>query len=139
MASNFDRWKPVSRVIELHSRSPTARHSCIEKQPDKKVYNITGNEHIYYIDIIRLIKKVQSLKTVIIQIPYSLFWVLLKIYAVFSSNPPFTTDQLEALMAKDEFEVIPWWETFNTNATPFKQAIQETFCDEQYSKIILEF
>ncbi len=113
--------------------------SCIEMQPDNKVYNISGNEYVDYIDIIRTIKKVQGLKTVIIKIPYSLFWVLLKIYAVFSKDPPFTTDQLEALMAKDEFEVIPWWEIFKTRSTPFEEAIRETFCDEQYSKIVLEF
>ncbi len=113
--------------------------SCIKIKPDNVVYNITGNQHINYIDIIRTIKKVQGLKTVIITIPYSLFWVLLKIYALFSSNPPFTTDQLEALMAKDEFEVIPWWDIFNTPVTSFDDAMKETFCDKQYSKITLEF
>ncbi len=112
---------------------------CIEMQPQQKTYNITGNQHVDYIDIIRAIKKTQDLKTVIVKIPYSLFWILLKIYAIFSSNPPFTTDQLEALMAKDEFEVIPWWDIFNITATGFDEAIHETFCDEQYSKIILEF
>jgi len=113
--------------------------SCIEMQPDKKVYNISGNEQVDYIDIIRTIKKVQGLKTIIIKIPYSLFWILLKIYAVFSNDPPFTTDQLQSLMAKDEFEVIPWWDLFNTSSTKFDDAIKETFCDEQYSKITLEF
>ncbi|MFV2061808.1 MAG: NAD-dependent epimerase/dehydratase family protein [Gammaproteobacteria bacterium] len=113
--------------------------SCIEIQPDKKVYNISGNEQVDYIDIIRTIKKSQGLKTLIIKIPYSLFWVLLKIYALFSNDPPFTTDQLEALMTKDEFEVIPWWEIFNTKVTPFEDAIIETFCDDRYSNITLEF
>lgn len=113
--------------------------SCIEMQPKKETYNITGNEHVDYIDIIRTIKKTQNLKTLIVKIPYSLFWILLKIYALFSDNPPFTTDQLEALMAKDEFEVIPWWDIFGTSVTGFEDAIHETFCDEQYSKIILEF
>ncbi len=112
---------------------------CIELQPQNKTYNITGNERVDYIDIIRTIKKTQGLNTLIIKIPYSLFWILLKIYAVFSNEPPFTTDQLEALMAKDEFEVIPWWDIFNTKATGFEDAIYETFCDELYSKIILEF
>jgi len=113
--------------------------SCIQTQPNKTVYNITGNERVNYIDIIRTIKKVQDLKTVIVKIPYTLFWVLIKIYSLFSNNPPFTTDQLEALMAKDEFELIPWWDLFDTSATPFEDAIRETFCDEFYSKIILEF
>lgn len=113
--------------------------NCLQQQPNGTVYNISGNEQVDYIDIIREIKKAQNLKTWILNIPYSLFWLLIAIYGVFSSDPPFTISQLKALTAKDEFELIPWDEIFNTSATPFSEAIHETFCDEQYSKIILDF
>lgn len=112
---------------------------CLQHQPQAKVYNISGKEKVDYIDIIREIKKAQNLKTWILNIPYSLFWILLTIYALFSNNPPFTTSQLKALTAKDDFELISWWEIFDTPATPFSDAIKETFCDEQYSGIVLEF
>ena len=112
---------------------------CIENQPNGKVYNISGKERVDYIDIIREIKKSQNLKTWILKIPYSLFWLLIATYGLFSSNPPFTTSQLKALTAKDDFELIPWWEIFQTEATPFSEAIYETFCDEDYSGIVLEF
>jgi len=112
---------------------------CIENQPNGKVYNISGKERVDYIDIIREIKKAQNLKTWILKIPYSLFWLLIATYGLFSSNPPFTTSQLKALTAKDDFELIPWWEIFQTEATPFSDAIYETFCDEDYSGIVLEF
>ena len=112
---------------------------CLHKQPDGTVYNISGKEQVDYIDIIREIKKVQHLRTWILKIPYWLFWVLIATYGLFSRNPPFTTSQLEALMAKDKFELIPWWDIFETEATPFADAIFETFCDKHYSQIVLEF
>ncbi len=113
--------------------------NCLQRQPNGNVYNISGNEQVDYIDIIREIKKAQNLKTWIVKIPYSLFWLLIATYGIFSSDPPFTTSQLKALTAKDEFELIPWDEIFETSATPFSDAIKETFCDKQYSNIVLDF
>ncbi len=113
--------------------------ACIEQQPDRQAYNISGREEIYYIDMIRMIKKAVSARTLIIKIPYSLFWVLLKIYALFDRDPPFTTSQLEALIAGDEFELIPWWEMFRVTPTPLAQAIHETFNHPEYSKVALDF
>ena len=102
-------------------------------------YNITGKERIDYIDIIDSIKKVINAKTVIIKIPYSLFFLLLKVYGFFDSNPPFTTEQLKALVTPDDFELIEWWNIFHVQPTPFQQAIQETFASGAYSNINLEF
>ncbi len=113
--------------------------SSIKNKPDKLTYNITGRENVDYIDIIREIKKATQSRTWIINIPYGLFWLLLRIYAIFSSDPPFTVHQLKALIAKDEFEVIPWWEIFDVNVTSFKDAINETFNDPTYSNIVLDF
>jgi nucleoside-diphosphate-sugar epimerase len=113
--------------------------SAMEKQPENKIYNITGKEKIDYIDIIRTIKKVKRLKTPIINIPYRLFYLLMKVYALFSSNPPFTTQQLEALVADDKFELIPWWEIFEVSVTSFGKAMDETFNNPDYSGYILEF
>ncbi|MDY0136427.1 MAG: NAD-dependent epimerase/dehydratase family protein [Thiomicrospira sp.] len=113
--------------------------SAIEKQPENKIYNITGRDEVDYIDIIRTIKRVKNLKTPIVKIPYSLFYALMKGYALFSKNPPFTTQQLEALVADDKFELIPWWDIFQVESTPFEQAMYETFNDPTYSKIVLEF
>jgi len=113
--------------------------SAIEKQPKNEIYNITGREEVDYIDIIKTIKKVKKLNTIILKIPYNFFYFLLWFYGLFSKNPPFTTQQLEALVADDHFDLIPWWEIFEVEATPFKQAIEETFNDPIYSKYVLEF
>jgi len=113
--------------------------STMEKQPDNKIYNITGRDEVDYIDIIRAIKKATKSKTPIIRIPYKLFYFLMWSYAIFSNNPPFTTQQLEALIADDHFELIPWWDIFEVKSTPFEKAINDTFNDPVYSKYILEF
>ncbi len=113
--------------------------SCVTLKPDNKIYNITGREKVFYIDLIKLIRKECGARTVIILIPYRLFWVLLKIYALFSKNPPFTADQLKALLAGDEFELIEWWKIFSVAPTPLGQAIHATFNDPVYSKVTLEF
>ena len=113
--------------------------SAIESGPHNRIYDITGREKITYVDIIRKIRNTVGAKCLILPIPYSLFWILLKTWALFDRNPPFTTDQLEALVAADEFEVIPWDEIFDVQHTPFDDAIRETFCDPEYAKYALKF
>jgi nucleoside-diphosphate-sugar epimerase len=113
--------------------------SCIENRIMDGIYNISGHEQVDYIDIIREIKTAIGVRTPIVKIPYSVFYALLWIWALFDKNPPFTTQQLAALIARDEFEVIDWPQIFNVPLTPFKSAIRETFNDPRYSAIALEF
>src|SRR5258705_12773254 len=46
-------------------------------------YNITGQERIDYIGLIRAVKKATGANAHIQRVPYSLFWALLKINAQF--------------------------------------------------------
>lgn len=111
----------------------------LERRPDNCVYNITGRESVEYIDIIRTIKRVKNLKTPIVKIPYWLFYVLMRGYSLFTDDPPFTTQQLEALVADDDFELIPWWDIFDIESTSFETAMVETFNDPNFSSVVLEF
>lgn len=113
--------------------------SCVEKRITGQVFNITGLTQIYYIDIIRRIKKSLGVNTLIIPIPYIVFHSLLRIWSIFDNNPPFTVDQLEALAARDEFEVINWPAIFDVVPADFDAAIEQTFTHPIYSKIVLEF
>ncbi len=113
--------------------------ASINSRPQNLTYNITGHENVDYIDMIREIRKATKAKSWIVKIPYGLFWLLLRTYAIFSSEPPFTVEQLKALIASDEFEVIPWWEIFDVKVTKFKDAIDETFNDPTYSHVVLDF
>lgn len=113
--------------------------SCIQSRHHQGIYNISGHEKIDYIDMIRDIKHAIGARTLILPIPYALFHALLGTWALFDKNPPFTTQQLAALTAKDEFEVIDWPGLFDVPYTPFKTAIHETFNDSRYSDVALEF
>lgn len=113
--------------------------SCIEHRTQGGRYNISGHEKIDYIDMIREIKRATRAGAMILKIPYGIFHALLSIWAVFDRNPPFTTQQLTALVAKDEFEVIDWPGIFNVSYTPFAKAVDETFNDPRYSNVVLEF
>jgi nucleoside-diphosphate-sugar epimerase len=113
--------------------------SCIENNIQSGRYNISGHENIDYIDMIREIKKAINSKTLIVRIPYQLFYFLLWIWALFDKNPPFTTQQLKALTASDEFEVIDWPNIFDVEYTSFSEAIYTTFNDPVYSKVVLDF
>lgn len=113
--------------------------SCIENRIPSGIFNISGHQKIDYIDMIRAIKKATGAKAFILKIPYGLFYASLWIWALFDKNPPFTTQQLQALVAKDEFEVTNWPEIFGVPSTPFDQAIEETFNHPIYSKVALKF
>jgi nucleoside-diphosphate-sugar epimerase len=112
--------------------------SCLTNETTG-AYNISGLEKIDYIDLIRLVKDVSGAKSTIVRIPYAMFWALLKTYAVFDKNPPFTVKQLEALVTPDVFEVIDWPCIFGVKATPLREALDRTFNDPVYSKVELAF
>ena len=112
--------------------------ACIERRPSG-TYNISGQEKIDYIDLIRAVKDATGAGAAIVRIPYSLFWALLWVYGLFDRDPPFTTRQLDALATSDVFEVIDWPAIFGVKATPLKAALAETFRHQTYSQIALEF
>jgi uncharacterized protein YbjT (DUF2867 family) len=111
---------------------------CIETQPAGDIYDVVGDTRIDYVDIIRTIKRAKNLHTLILHIPYGLFHLLLRTYAVFSGKPPFTADQLKALTAGDEFHGVDTEQVFGVRQTPFAEAIHESYCDPTYSGIVLQ-
>jgi nucleoside-diphosphate-sugar epimerase len=113
--------------------------SCVARRTNNAAYNISGQEKINYIDLMRTVRAVSGAQTAIVRIPYGMFWGLLKLYALFDRDPPFTTKQLEALVTPDIFEVIDWPSIFGVKATPLRTALEQTYRDPVYSKIVLEF
>ena len=110
---------------------------AIENRPQGAVYDVVGAHRIDYVDIIRLIKKVKGSRTLIVHIPVGLFRALLKTYALFSSRPPFTADQLDALSAGDDFKGVDTEKAFGFRQTPFEEAIRESYCDPRYSHVLV--
>jgi hypothetical protein len=110
----------------------------MQQQPEGAVYDLVGDTRIDYIDIIRTIKRVKRLRTLILKIPVWLFALLLNTYGLFTRKPPFTADQLKALSAGDDFHGVDTRATFGVQQTPFERAIEESYCDSRYSHIVLE-
>jgi len=113
--------------------------ACMERPPSDPVFDISGLEQIDYIDIMRSIRRTVGARTLILHLPYRLFWGLLWIWARFDRDPPFTTRQLEALVIPEVFEVIDWPGIFGVRPTTLEQAFDETFNDPRYADVILEF
>ena len=111
---------------------------CVENRPKGAVYDLVGAERIDYIDIIRAIRDVKGLRTPVVRIPYGLFDALLRLYAVFSDRPPFTSSQLKALTAGDDFKGVELEKTFGFRPTPLAAALRETFCHPEYSRLVVE-
>ena len=112
--------------------------ACIEHEPDAATYDIVGDTRIDYVDIIRTIKRVKGLRTLIVHIPIGFFAFLLRAYALFSRKPPFTADQLKALSAGDDFEGVDTLAVFGVRQTPFEEAIRESYTDPRFSRIVLQ-
>lgn len=102
-------------------------------------YDISGLEQINYGDLIKMIHDIVKPKAKIVHIPYGLFWALLFVYGKFTNNPPFTTNQLEALVIPETFPVIDWESIFGITATPLHKAMTETFHHPRYSGVTLDF
>jgi nucleoside-diphosphate-sugar epimerase len=113
--------------------------TCIERRVSGAAFNISGQEKIDYIDLVRLLREASGATSQIVKIPYRLFQAMLASYSVINKNPAFTTKQLAALIIPETFEVIDWPGIFGVRATPLREAMMETFRDPTYSSISLEF
>jgi uncharacterized protein YbjT (DUF2867 family) len=113
--------------------------SCIDRPRPGEAYDISGQQTVSYIDFMRAVRDFLGARALVIPIPFRAVWLLLRIVEVFASNPPFTTQQLEALVSPDVSEVIDWPAIFAVRPTPLPQALCETFQHPVYSKVVLEF
>jgi nucleoside-diphosphate-sugar epimerase len=102
-------------------------------------YNISGLDKVDYIDLVRAIRQVSNARARIVRIPYWMFWLLLRSYALFNDDPPFTIAQLRALVIPELFEVIDWPSIFEVTPTPLHEALQLTFTDPRFADVVLRF
>jgi uncharacterized protein YbjT (DUF2867 family) len=111
---------------------------CLERRITG-TYDISGVQSVDYVDMIRAIREAVRSRTLVLPIPFRLFDLLLKTWALLDKDPPFTSAQLHALVAGDNFEVTDWPERFDVPVTSFADAIKETFTHPVYSTIELKF
>jgi uncharacterized protein YbjT (DUF2867 family) len=111
---------------------------CLRNRPAGAVYDLVGQDRMDYIDIIRAIRRVKGLRTPILCIPKSLFALLLRVYGLFTPQPPFTAAQLKALTAGDDFQGVDIQGTFGFQPTPLEAGLRETFTHPVYSRYSVE-
>ena len=112
---------------------------CVDDFSIQGIYNISGLEKIKYIQLMKILKRVKSSKTLFVFLPIPIFNFLLKIWALISRQPAFTSSQLKALTAGDQFEVIDWPTIFQINPTKLDHALKITHQDPRFSNIKMPF
>ena len=112
-------------------------HRCIFDSSLKGVFDISGTERITFIDVVKTIRSSTKSRVVFVRVPIALFRSLLKTWAIFDRNPPFTAQQLDALVADEIFSESDWPNIFGVQPTSFRQAIDETFTHPVFSQIEL--
>lgn len=113
--------------------------NCLLHPEKAGVFNISGCERIEYIEVIREIRSAVGARCLLVRIPPKLFRLLLWLWSLVDRNPPFTVQQLDALLANEEFEMTDWPEKFDVPVTTFKSAIGYTFGHPVFSSVVLEF
>jgi hypothetical protein len=65
-------------------------------------------------------------------LPLVLFAGALRLYAAAARRPAVTGEQLEALVAGDDFPVDDWPAAFGVPYTPFLEGLRETFTSPRF-------
>jgi nucleoside-diphosphate-sugar epimerase len=112
---------------------------CIERRDSGMTYDISGKEKVPYIQLVESIRAAVGSNTRVLRIPVTLFRQLLRLYALFDRDPPFTARQLDALVIDEVFEDFDWEKQFGLRATPLAEALERTFRDPRYRAVELEF
>lgn len=112
---------------------------CLADPSIQGVYDITGMEQVSYLSLMRQLRQAVGSKSWIIHLPIPLFAVLLQLWALISRQPAFTTSQLKALTAGDEFDVMDWPGLFHVSATPLAEALRITYQDPHFASLEMPF
>ena len=105
---------------------------CLERGPTGTTHNLIGHERIDFIDLLRMIATERGLTRALLPVPLPLFGAVLSMGAWILRRPPFTKEQLEALVAGDDFPVDGWAETFGVRYTPFRDGLREVYASPRY-------
>jgi nucleoside-diphosphate-sugar epimerase len=112
---------------------------CLADPSLQGVYDIAGMEQVSYLSLMRQLRQAVGSRSWIIHLPIPVFALLLQLWALISRQPAFTTSQLKALTAGDEFEVIDWPGRFRVSATPLGEALRITHQDSRFSQLEVPF
>jgi len=107
---------------------------CLERGPTLDTHNIVGHERIDFIDLLRAIAQARRLRRLLLPVPLPLFSAALGLTGRVLRRPRFTRDQLDALVAGDDFAVEGWSEAFDVRYTPFREGLREVYASPAYPR-----
>lgn len=102
-------------------------------------FDISGRHLFTYIELIRKLKSATGSKALLIKIPFVLFDFLLKAAARVMRNPPFTSQQLHALVIPEVFPIIDWPAIFQVKETELELAFEKSFANRHPLEEKLDF
>jgi nucleoside-diphosphate-sugar epimerase len=105
---------------------------CLERGPTLATHNIVGHERIDFIDLLRAMAHHRGLRRLLVPVPLPLFSAALAITGRLLRRPRFTREQLDALIAGDDFPVDGWSEAFDVRYTPFREGLREVYASPSY-------
>jgi len=95
----------------------------IEKDYQKKLYEIHGKEYVSLKKMIEVINKNLKSKKLTFSVPIFLLIGLTGLSQIILPNPKFTVDQIKSLTSGEKFKGDKWWEIFDIIPTTFEQGI----------------
>lgn len=90
-------------------------------------FDISGRRMYTYIELIRKLKSATGSKALLLKIPVPLFDAILKSAGRVMKNPPFTSQQLHALVIPEVFPIIDWPAIFQVQETNLSAAFERSF------------
>jgi len=103
--------------------------AALERGPSGQAHNVIGHERLTFIHLLRRVARLRGAHCLLLPVPLPFFRLALAVLGWTSRRPPFTREQLRALMAGDDFPVDPWAEHFGVRYTPFEEAAPEVYAD----------
>jgi len=93
--------------------------AALERPPTGAVHNVIGHERIDFVELLRRIRALRGVRCALLPVPLPLFRLAVALQARLARKPTFTREQLDALVAGDDFPVEDWAGTFGVPYTPF--------------------
>ena len=98
---------------------------AINKGSTHNVHNLIGKEKIFFLDLLKIIRKKRKINCMLLPLPISLFAFLVKSWGKVVGKAPFVKDQILALTAGDIFSDEDWEREFDVTYTSFDDAFDQ--------------
>lgn len=103
--------------------------SCLARGPRTETVNVIGHERIEFIDLLRRIRGIRRLRCLLLPVSLGFFRTALGLQTAVFGRALWTRQQLDALVAGDDFPVEDWCGRFGVSYTSFDATLRTTYVD----------